>query len=255
MVFAKVMDITPEIAQEFLNINVDNRPIESKTVDMYADDLVHGRWHENGQPFTLSNGILKSGQHRCLAIIKTGITIRNAVVVYTDDPEMLDTHRSRTVRDLSGIDTLSISAINVIIWMTREMQTGRISKAVTIEVYDKMRHSARFVVDRIAGANQNGLKKAGFIGACIAAHYQGYHSDDLEAFITAYRSGYMSRDIDKTAIALRNAALTLPRCGGRIMQKQMYLKTQSALKAYSENKCITKCRELKEAYYKPNIGV
>lgn len=92
------------------------------------------------------------------------------------------------------------------------------------------------------------------IGACIAAHYQGYPSDDLEAFITAYKSGYMSRYIDKTAISLRNAAIMMPSGGGYAAQKQMYLKSQAALKAYSERKCITKCYELKEAYYKPNIG-
>lgn len=253
MVFVKVMDITPEIAQELMNANAGNRRLESSAVDMYADDLVHGRWHENGQPFTVSNGVLKNGQHRCAAIIKTGITIRNAVVVYTDDPEMIDTQRTRTVRDLSGIDNLSSSAINIIIRMARGRKSGRVSKAETIEVYEKMRHSARFVVDKIVGTNQNGLRKAGVIGACIAAHYQGYPSDDLEAFITAYKSGYMSRDIDKTAIVLRNTALAMPRGGGYIVQRQMYLKAQAALKAYSENKCITRCCELKEAYYKPNI--
>lgn len=149
MVFVKVMDITPEIAQEFMNANIGNRRLDPQAVDMYANDLVSGRWHENGEPFTVSNGILKNGQHRCAAIIKTGITIHNAVVVYTDDPEMLDTHRTRTVRDLSGIDSLSSSAINIIIRMSRVKQSGRVSKAETIEAYEKMRHSARFVVDRI----------------------------------------------------------------------------------------------------------
>lgn len=250
----KVMDITPDVAIEFMRHNIGNRSLSRATVDMYADDLRHNRWHENGQPFTFSGGVMVSGQHRCEAVIKSGVTIKNAVVVYTDDAGMIDTQRTRSVRDLSGIDTLSVAAVNAVL-CNIGVAEKKISKSLTILAYSQWKPSVDFVVSMLGGAHQKGLRKAGLVGGCVSAHLVGYSSSLMSDFCEVIKSGFMKTDRDKTAIALRNSAISVDTGGGRKNQVTLYLKTQSALKTYASGRIVSRIHEPKSAIYVPTVDV
>ncbi len=87
-----LFDVDPEGAAELLKINIGNRPVHKGAVERYAKTMADGEWIVSGEGMTVLNGILISGQKRCLAIIKSGATIRTPIVFGVDP-------RSRAVID------------------------------------------------------------------------------------------------------------------------------------------------------------
>lgn len=81
-IITEEINVTPEMAEYFLSINKDNRPVSHLTVDRYAKDMAAGRWSLNGEAIVVSDeGILNTGQHRALACIKANCAFPSLVVV------------------------------------------------------------------------------------------------------------------------------------------------------------------------------
>uniref|UniRef100_A0A6M3JWV9 Uncharacterized protein n=1 Tax=viral metagenome TaxID=1070528 RepID=A0A6M3JWV9_9ZZZZ len=81
---ATIVLITPEVAKELLKGNCENRKLNEKTIAQYADDMRRGRWGGHGQGITTGmNGLLVDGQHRLMAIVRTGLA-QTMVVTETD---------------------------------------------------------------------------------------------------------------------------------------------------------------------------
>lgn len=69
-VHAAMTRLTPTLAAHLLERNPDNRSIQKRRVEVYASDIVNGRWAANGEPIIVSkDGLLNDGQHRCAAVI------------------------------------------------------------------------------------------------------------------------------------------------------------------------------------------
>lgn len=114
----KVLNITPEMADDLLKLNTRNRPVSKKTVDDYATQMQKGLWQLNGEPIIISNtNIILDGQHRLHALIKAGISQKMLLVtgVASDAFRTIDTGLTRTggsIFSIAGINNAtSISAI------------------------------------------------------------------------------------------------------------------------------------------------
>lgn len=98
----EVIALTPEFAQELLDHNKMNRVIRLDWVDYLATEMTEGRWHINGDTLVIDEeGELMDGQHRCLAVIKSGVTYP-AVVIRQVAPEArltIDDPMKRTFAD------------------------------------------------------------------------------------------------------------------------------------------------------------
>lgn len=250
MVRTEIVDLTPQKAEYLLSINTGNRKINKKLVDSYASDMTHGRWHANGEPIIISGNILISGQHRCLAVQKSKVTLPDTVIVYTEDPEMIDTGRVRSVTDLSGIPPLISAAVSTLLAMT--IKKHNVSKALIIEKYNEWQPECDFVFGMMDN-RKKGLRKAGIVGDVLAAKLNGYPEDKLEHFCRVLISGEMSEPKDKVMILLRDAAIGITTQGGGISQKVIYLKTQAALKIFAEDRVVTKLYALSEPIYKISV--
>lgn len=79
---AVLMLITPEIAAEFLLKKTDNyRTVTQSVVNMIAASITKGQWKINGATIRFAkDGRLLDGQHRLLAIIKSGIAVASFVI-------------------------------------------------------------------------------------------------------------------------------------------------------------------------------
>lgn len=102
--------ITPEYAKELLSKNIINRPIKDARVYRYANDMADGKWKEDtGELIKLDDqGSPIDGQHRLLAIIKSGKSINFHVAVDCDSEiqHVLDTGANR-----NGSDTLHLYGV------------------------------------------------------------------------------------------------------------------------------------------------
>jgi len=81
-----IIDVTPSIAKYILeHHNKDNRKIVKSQVKSIARSIRKDGWLEDGQPLTFNvEGNITEAQHRLLAIIETGVTVRMIVVLGVD---------------------------------------------------------------------------------------------------------------------------------------------------------------------------
>ena len=115
---AELEFLTPTLARQLLEQNPINRVIQPKLVTKYASDMKADRWQNNGETVVISeSGNLLDGQHRCRAVLKSGVTI--PVFVVRGAPEeafkTLGQGKSRTTTDMLGIagyvNTKTVAAI------------------------------------------------------------------------------------------------------------------------------------------------
>lgn len=99
--------INPETARNYLAANIyNNRRIQRDRVDAYAFDMAMGKWCNNGTTITFDNqGRLIDGQHRLMAVIKSGATIQALVVRGVDDDafKTIDVGQPRTNQQILRI--------------------------------------------------------------------------------------------------------------------------------------------------------
>lgn len=101
--FSEIVTLTPEIAALLLDSNDGNRNQITYSIDNIAADIEAGRFQFNGESIVVaSDGSLNDGQHRCAAVIKTGMSIRTNMVfgASRDSRETTDIGRTRRVSDL-----------------------------------------------------------------------------------------------------------------------------------------------------------
>ena len=72
----KVELVTPALAKEWLEKNTNNRILNDVRVNDYIRDLKNGHWQLTHQGVAFyENGVLADGQHRLIAIAKSGISV------------------------------------------------------------------------------------------------------------------------------------------------------------------------------------
>lgn len=77
----QLQTITPDDALEMLKYNNHNRNARPRHVARLAADMVNERWVDNGDAIRFSRtGRLLDGQHRLLAIIKSGRAVRMRII-------------------------------------------------------------------------------------------------------------------------------------------------------------------------------
>lgn len=70
-------EISPEQAAKWLERNDNNRNVNVAKVKKMAKDMREGHWDTTHQGIAIaSDGTLVDGQHRLLAIVESGVTVR-----------------------------------------------------------------------------------------------------------------------------------------------------------------------------------
>ena len=148
----QVEKITPVIAEKMLASCSHNRPVDTKLVNLYAQEMTAGRWKTTSQGIAIDwNGCMHQGQHRLLAVVKSGVSIYMNVT-RNEDPEnfkVLDVLKTRTsgqVFQLAGVTNASrIAAIvkaDTIMHQTgwnnhQSDKTAGVTPISLLEEYDK----------------------------------------------------------------------------------------------------------------------
>lgn len=94
--------ITPEIAAEYLGLNLKNRSLSEVLAATYSQDMAKDKWYLNTDAIGFdSTGALMNGQHRLTAVIESGKAVEMMVVYGLDEKSRATTDigRKRTVAD------------------------------------------------------------------------------------------------------------------------------------------------------------
>jgi len=173
-------DITPLMAKTWLKNNFRNRPVAEDVVAAYARDMVNGVWQATHQGIAFNDrDELIDGQHRLLAIVKAGKTIRMMVTfglpAKIAGSEMtvmdcVDRGRTRTVADQLKIQhglkngTQIAQLASGIAGLCHE-RVRRLSVGQTLDIYREFKVPMDFII-----ANRSkdaGLKSAGVLAAFV----------------------------------------------------------------------------------------
>jgi hypothetical protein len=111
----EIVTMTPAWASDLLKKNTNNRNIRQRSIDRFAKLLKNGEWKLTHQGVAVSwEGILLDGQHRLLAIEKSGISAD--VLLSTEcDPSIyaaIDGGISRTNADATGLPNRVVQVLN-----------------------------------------------------------------------------------------------------------------------------------------------
>lgn len=102
--------ITPEIAQQMLTHNVNNRNVNRRMVEKLKRDILSGNFQLSHQGIAFGvNGDLLDGQHRLIAIQESGIPVSLVVArdVSQQAVQAIDTGKSRDFIDYAVMSGLS----------------------------------------------------------------------------------------------------------------------------------------------------
>lgn len=103
-----IEEVTPQQAAAYLENNDDNRNISAAAVDNLARLMSEGKWEFNGDAIRFdTDGKLLDGQHRCMAIVRSGVTISQQVVIrgiQTASQATMDQGRKRTASDVLSME-------------------------------------------------------------------------------------------------------------------------------------------------------
>jgi len=104
---AQVETVTPAMAQEWLNVNTNNRPKNKNTVLHSQTMIENGQWQINGESIKISDaGTLLDGQHRLQAIVNSGVPVEMFVVrgLSTEAFQTIDAGKARSYGDFLKIN-------------------------------------------------------------------------------------------------------------------------------------------------------
>lgn len=181
------MQITPEMAESFLERNGSNRPVREATLREYTHAMREGRWKLNGESLKFDRGgNVLDGQHRLLACIKSGRPFFTFVVTNLDHEsfDTIDIGHKRSPGDILYIGE-GVSNAHVLASAVKWVETirGRFpsNKFLSLPA-DKVRAlflSMPEIADSVIKASH--CKKILPIGAAVALHYEFSRRDKVAA--------------------------------------------------------------------------
>tara|TARA_R110000796_G_C14476044_1_gene426142 strand:- start:68 stop:949 length:882 start_codon:yes stop_codon:yes gene_type:complete len=102
----ELVKVTPLMAENFLKYNPVNRKVSQRNVSFLSKQMEKGLFLENGESIVFDkNNILKDGQHRLMAIIKSGKSYHIPIVrgVVSSSMATYDTGKNRSAGDVLSI--------------------------------------------------------------------------------------------------------------------------------------------------------
>lgn len=134
-IISKVVTITPELAEEWLKRNTHNRPVHKVHLARLIKTMLDGKWKLNGQNIIFDkDDVLIDGQHRLMASVASGVTIRSSVCwgVDRDAFATIDTGDGRTHADTLAVERVpNYARVSGVITSLEEIRTNNPHKKYT----------------------------------------------------------------------------------------------------------------------------
>lgn len=150
--------ITPDVAQVWLDMNTNNRPLSKRTVKKLSDAMKRGEWKVNAETIKVNGTRLVDGQHRLSAVVQSGVTIQSYVAldVPCDVFDTVDAGKTRSAVDVFNINGevdphLLVPAVRVVHRLLVGGDRGKFytltntQMASLLEEYSELRESLAFI--------------------------------------------------------------------------------------------------------------
>lgn len=240
--------VTPQMAEQLLMGNTQNRALRMKRVEEYADEMSGGHWRYTHQGIAIDkNGVIVDGQHRLHAIILSGSTIDINVTRGLDPSVRLvvDDHAKRTAFDAitvdGGFSDITRETVSIANAFAQSLFPGgrrSMNKRQLVEVLTLIGPSIRFS-EALCKSRARGLTQASVMAVLSRAWYTQDH-DKILRFWEVLSTGEMRCEDDVAAIPLRTYLMTM-QSGGHLAKHEAYQKTQRSLQAFLAGERLRRC--------------
>jgi hypothetical protein len=139
------VDVTPELAEQWLAHSEVNRPSRRRKVAEFARDMTAGHWMPTAESVKFNTRErMIDGKHRCLAVIASGVTVRMVIARNVEDAaqRVMDSGSARTPADTLHIEGhASAATLAAVARRVVALQRGQNVKALMTgitksEIYD-----------------------------------------------------------------------------------------------------------------------
>lgn len=238
--------ISPEKAADLLETNENNRTISNGTVQAYVNDLEAGNWDETvGSSISIdSNGVLRDGQHRLAAIVKSGIGIHTWVCRNVSSDGIYDNNRKRSNSDQILImrpdfdnvykSTRYISIARAIICHGERDNRRKVTPKEIIDFTDKHKEELDPFFLNLPQSTVSKISLAVVHLSLFLAFLNGVNMEDILDFYEVLCSGMSVRPEEHPIIAYRNY---LKDAGSVTTTDIEISRCQYALKKYLSGSC------------------
>ena len=197
MIGTSIVTLTPERAKGLLDLNTNNfRNIDSHRVKKYSRAMQLGFWEENGEPIQIyEDGTLANGQHRLHAIVDSGVTLNNIVIV-TGIKRTVTTFDDGKIRTLAqkakakghNLSVTEIGAIGLI--MNNTDNVGKYEGNELMAFYEKLPDFDIVSFATRKGANHPIMRNSSVLAATYCAYLLGKITlNDIEIFAIICNTG------------------------------------------------------------------
>ena len=202
---AYVVDVTPELAAQWLKRNYFNRKMNEEMIDRYQRDMLAGRWVLTHQGLAFDrNGLLVDGQKRLEAVRRSGKTIR--MLVFVDQSianhEAIDSGKPRTNLDVIRLEKRDSRITSKHLSTLRAMLAGRTCSRLNISSkeidarYEYYHPAVQFAVDQLDSAYSRQIDDPTVRGV-IARAYYSVNESKLKTFCSWLCAPYGQPEIIK----------------------------------------------------------
>lgn len=244
------IDVTPQIAESFLEKNTKNRKIDWNVVHSYAEMMRRGEWQLMPEGISFyEDGSMRNGQHRCRAVIESGMTVRMDVAYGVPNESVIcDNQKPRSLQNycqLSGYSAaLSTKAISTLVTTLFYQRAGRmkIGEATKLKfIRDEAEYLEKAYHMFCAGSRRI-ANRAPVSAAIYCALRCGVSESVIKRFIEVAESGFQQGEHESAAIVLRNKIMKLGRGygGGRAIAEDIFSTTLKAIRDFELSKPRTR---------------
>lgn len=272
-----IVNITPELAKIMLENNTSNRSVRTALVNKLSNYMTEGTWKLNGEPIVIrEDGTIANGQHRLLAIIKSGVSVKCVVIwgIATEDSYTYDSGAARRVADSAKIMQLTgylnsdkmytnpvvIDSARLLIALRSAKKTygenvepwhmDNCTRFIPIETIISYitdnKDAFGFIYEWSSKARMSGLRKRCIWAAIAAAYLSNYDIQLLSEFCKQFTSG---ASVNKEIIYMRDYVTSIKSSSNNRLNFDIYMKMQKILNDFENGKNITRIRANgKESY-------
>jgi len=241
--------VTPQMAQDWLQSNENNRRVQQERVKLYAAAMARGGWHFTHQGIAFyEDGRLADGQHRLLAIVLSQCSVWMNVTYGLKLPAATAVDAGRPRNLTNAMHFMGLDTRNKFVPVARALfqeymaQRGNGSvrgRAIDNDVFIKFCESAREAVEfSVASSCTKGLSHA-VVRAAISAAWFSRDCDRLSQFKEQLHSGVISSNTDSAVARLRDWLQTSKTTNGTA-RPEIWRRTCTALLAYLEYRPLSK---------------
>lgn len=266
----QIETITPKKAAEWLEKhNTTNRPKRPSWVDALSRMMKDGRFHLTHQGIAFNcDGTLLDGQHRLMAIVQSGVTVKMYVArgIAREATYGIDQHRVRTITDLCGplmglegnVTNSHAAIARVLLTPFESMRHGNRrgikAKLSPEEIVQFIRANYAAIDFAYRGFTSGGITRSAFGIAPVARAWYSQDHERLTRFMTLTTSPQANVSQAEIApVLLRDWVLSnRPLLDCRAGRVTLYLKTEAALRAFLAGRSIAKLQGVEaEVFHAP----